>query len=301
MGLELSIIIPTFNRPDTLALVLDSYAIQYGLKEIIIVDDASTLSYEKTLEGFKQKYPALSIVYHKNTKNMGAGASRNIGLSIAKGNYILWGEDDAFLSDDYSFVLFNKIQGEKKACFGSIFYGILPAMDKNEVDSAIQIQSKINKPVFDYRTLEGYYRFKNIDDSFVPWGHALIMVPREGYENVTYFEGYKVNGYREETDAQVQLIKEGYMIQYTSHTSCFHFPSINKNGGQHSKNRFKYEYYKIKNNNLFLKRHFSFLKRQYQLKGTRKSYEFRFMLFVFKELFRGFKRRISRTFKKGDL
>ena len=41
---------------------------------------------------------------------MGAAACRNIGLVKASGDFILWGEDDAFLREDYTSVLLKKIK-----------------------------------------------------------------------------------------------------------------------------------------------------------------------------------------------
>lgn len=293
---EISVIIPTYNRPDDLGRVLDSYYVQDGVLEIIVIDDASELDYSETINRFNKKYNEIPLRYTKNSRNLGAGASRNVGIRLAQGKYILWGEDDAFLAQDYTKVLLSKMDS-RKVLFGSIYYGIFPEMPLVEKGEIIEKQRNSNRPVFDYETFEGYYRKKMDDDSVVPYGHALILVPSEVYRHVGYFEGYRVNGYREETDAQVQMTKLGYEIIYTTDTECYHFPPVNKKGGQHHSNRLRYEYYKVINNNLFLERHYSFLKEKYGLKKGMLAFKVEFDLFVLKGIVKGMVGRLKGLFK----
>ncbi len=263
---DVSIIIPTYNRPEVLEMVLPYYFMQEDILEIIIVDDGSNLSYEKIIQQY-HSHPSINFIYHKNIKNGGAAYSRNIGISLASGKYILWGEDDAFLAQDYVKVLKEKMS-EKKIVFGSIYYGILPEMDRKIIDNSIRSQQSAKKELFNFKNFEAYYRLKTENDIEVPWGHALIMLPRKAYDNVKYFEGYEVNGYREETDAQVQMTQNGYSIIYTSETCCYHLPSNNQKGGQHNSGIIIFEYYKFKNNNIFLNRHYDFLKKRYKLEHS---------------------------------
>lgn len=83
---KVSIIIPMYNVEKYLKMCLDSIANQ-TLKdiEVIAINDGST---DKTLEivqEYKSILPNLTII---STKNYGAGHARNIGLEIAKGEYI---------------------------------------------------------------------------------------------------------------------------------------------------------------------------------------------------------------------
>ena len=85
-----SCVINTFNRPDLVLEALESVLSQtYKNLEIIIIDDCSTADYSNLLNSYSE-----SIVYKKNKTNLGLSASRNVGVSIAKGDYI------AFLDDD---------------------------------------------------------------------------------------------------------------------------------------------------------------------------------------------------------
>jgi glycosyltransferase involved in cell wall biosynthesis len=84
----ISIILPTLGREIQFKNALQSILNQENSNwELIVVNDG-----EVDLE----KYIPLSkkIVYIKNTSNLGAAASRNVGIHISKGNYIAYLDDD---------------------------------------------------------------------------------------------------------------------------------------------------------------------------------------------------------------
>lgn len=90
-----SVIIPTYNRRHTLKRCIDSVLNQtYRNFEIIIVDDCST---DDTMEFIEAEYGDIAdidIVYVRNDENLGASASRNIGVSYASGEYIAFHDSD---------------------------------------------------------------------------------------------------------------------------------------------------------------------------------------------------------------
>ncbi len=87
---KVSVIIPTYNRPELLERALQSLFAQ-TLKdfEIIVVNDCGV-----ALEEILSKYD--KIVYVKKATNSGASASRNLALQIAKGKYINFLDDDDY-------------------------------------------------------------------------------------------------------------------------------------------------------------------------------------------------------------
>ena len=94
--MKVSVIVPVYNSEKYLRDCLDSLVNQ-TLKdiEIIVVDDASTDKSMEIIMEYKSKYPSI-IKMSRNEQNKGQGASRNVGLSLATGEYI------GFLdSDDY--------------------------------------------------------------------------------------------------------------------------------------------------------------------------------------------------------
>ncbi len=87
--LNVSVIIPSFNRANYLSLALDSVLEQtYPVAEIIIVDDGST---DNTSEVVKQ-YASRVRFFQQN--HGGVSAARNKGLELARGEIIAWCDAD---------------------------------------------------------------------------------------------------------------------------------------------------------------------------------------------------------------
>ncbi|MFN8670615.1 MAG: glycosyltransferase [Candidatus Sericytochromatia bacterium] len=94
---RISVLIPTYNRPDYLIQALDS-VLEQTLQpfEIIISDD--NINSNKNLDILKsylEKYPF--IKYHKNTENLGGAKNYKKLLELANGEYIKWLADDDLL------------------------------------------------------------------------------------------------------------------------------------------------------------------------------------------------------------
>ncbi len=86
---RISVIIPTYNRPELTARALRSVTAQdYPDYEILVVDDGSQTSYES----LKVDFPQVRWVRH--TQNRGAAAARNTGVQQAGGAWA------AFLDSD---------------------------------------------------------------------------------------------------------------------------------------------------------------------------------------------------------
>lgn len=85
-----SVIIPTYNRSGYLTNAIESVINQsYKKIEIIVVDDNSSDNTEEIVKSID--FP---ILYVKQDNNRGGSAARNVGIELAKGDYI------AFLDDD---------------------------------------------------------------------------------------------------------------------------------------------------------------------------------------------------------
>lgn len=84
-----SVIIPTFNRPDFVKRAIRSVQNQtYTNIEILVIDDYSDYDISTILQDF----PEISLI--QNSSNKGACYSRNRGLKEAKGMYINFLDDD---------------------------------------------------------------------------------------------------------------------------------------------------------------------------------------------------------------
>ncbi len=88
-----SIVIPTFNRPDQLAGCIGSIcALEYPPNrfEVIVVNDGGP---DDTEDVVRQFSPTLSIRYHR-TRHGGPAAARNYGARSARGRFLVFLDDD---------------------------------------------------------------------------------------------------------------------------------------------------------------------------------------------------------------
>ena len=109
-----SIIIPYYKKKKFISTAINSAISQsYKNIEILIVYDDENYDDLKLLEEIKKKDERIRII--KNKKKMGAGLSRNIGITSSKGNYIAFLDaDDAWevekLRKQMSFMTNNNYQ-----------------------------------------------------------------------------------------------------------------------------------------------------------------------------------------------
>ena len=96
--LKISIIIPTYNRPDDLKNCLSSILKQTVRPyEIIVIDDGDLRA-----PPLRKTYEEKGIGYVYRRKNTpGLTASRNLGLSLSKGDIIFFLDDDVILFPNY--------------------------------------------------------------------------------------------------------------------------------------------------------------------------------------------------------
>ncbi len=117
-SVEISFIIPVYNRPNEIKELLHSFV---GLDtenkfEIIIIEDGSSLKCDKVIASFSK---VLNISYYfKN--NSGPGDSRNYGMRKAKGNYFIILDSDCILPKNYMSNLFNNLKFNYSDCFGGV-------------------------------------------------------------------------------------------------------------------------------------------------------------------------------------
>lgn len=106
----ISVIIPVYNAEKYIDRCLQSIIEQtYEEVEIIVIDDGSTdgsyLNCEEIAERDKRIF-----LYHK--ENSGVSATRNMGMDLAKGNYIMFVDADDTLEKECIDTLYNNITGK---------------------------------------------------------------------------------------------------------------------------------------------------------------------------------------------
>lgn len=97
---EVSVIIPAYNLEKYIGECLESLLRQtYTDYEVICIEDCSTDSTYNILQQFSREFFPLKIV--RNNKNMGAARSRNKGLELAKGEYVIFLDGDDYFDKDF--------------------------------------------------------------------------------------------------------------------------------------------------------------------------------------------------------
>lgn len=88
-----SIIIPTYNRANTIVKTIESILNQtYSDYEIIVVDDNSSDNTKEVINEYINDYPFIKYLKHEN--NRGGSAARNTGVKVANGKLISFLDSD---------------------------------------------------------------------------------------------------------------------------------------------------------------------------------------------------------------
>ncbi|UII34352.1 glycosyltransferase family 2 protein [Fulvivirga ulvae] len=106
---ELSVVIPTRNRSESLMRLLEDMSKQtYPLKEIIVVDSSDK---RMKMEALAEAFPSLNIQYLNSTPSV--CIQRNIGVQKASSPYVFLCDDDINLPEDYVSILMKHLEEDK--------------------------------------------------------------------------------------------------------------------------------------------------------------------------------------------
>lgn len=126
---KLSIIIPCFNEQSYIEKIIDrviAVSLDFPLvKEIIVVDDASTDGTVIKIKDHAQKHESLKLVQH--AQNKGKGSAIRSGLEQVTGDIVIIQDADLeYDPNDYNKLLKPIIEGYADAVYGSRFMGSGP-------------------------------------------------------------------------------------------------------------------------------------------------------------------------------
>jgi len=118
---QLTIIIPTYKRHLLLKQCLHSLIAAKPKKfslEILVLDDESSRTTKNTIKQLRKSCPYL---HYYPAAHLGPGLARNIGLEKAKGEFIVFLDDDCLVPSDW-FIVLEKImkKNHSSAAGGSI-------------------------------------------------------------------------------------------------------------------------------------------------------------------------------------
>lgn len=203
--IELSVIVPVFNRPHAIGRLLHSLIKQtYKEFEVIIVEDGSSNKCENVVNEFR---PQLAVTYLVNTESVGPGLARNIGCTYASGNFFVFVDSDCFLPPHY----FRTIVDEYQKCDFDVFGG----PDTGD-QSFSTLQKAIDFSMTSFLTTGGIRAGREHLDLFYPKGFNMgikrsVMNRLGGFIDMRYGEDTEL-GYRVRSSKYlVKFISDAYV------------------------------------------------------------------------------------------
>lgn len=145
MGIEVSIIIPSYNRyPQNLLTLysLQNQTFDHTKLEVILVDDASS---DETLQIHKKFHPPYSLKYIRNKKNMGRSRARNIGIDEANGEIIIFLDAEMVVNPDFVQTHYQHHQSHNRMVltgalgYHTLYSFIFPQFNNDEINRITQL------------------------------------------------------------------------------------------------------------------------------------------------------------------
>ena len=103
MNVQLSVVIPTYRRPELLLRCLQALKVQqfdHDAFEVIVITDGPDKLTEIALDTF-QRGSSFSFIHIKMPQKRGPAAARNYGWKAAKGNLIVFTDDDCIPNENW--------------------------------------------------------------------------------------------------------------------------------------------------------------------------------------------------------
>lgn len=254
--LKVSVIIATRNRANMLKKNLLQLASFGEVDEIVIVDDASTDGTSKIVRSLsKVLHERFNIMLklHKNRKRMLTQFCWNVGIRLAKGDVMIFLNDDTFVKNN------DGISVVKKRMVRDPKVGVIGA-------KIVDVNSKLGDLPFYVNTfgspLSNVTGFPFIErgnkSRYVEFVSGIMAVRKDLLKVVTFDENYRGTGYREESDFQLTIRKKSWKILYEPIFEISHIKT--GRGGYRSFTLTDRMYWKARNHTYFIRKHFNGIK-----------------------------------------
>jgi glycosyltransferase involved in cell wall biosynthesis len=190
--IDISVIIPTFNRRYELPTALDSVFAQTGVTiECILIDDGSS---DDTIEYVQKRYSDKPLVIIEKDIRSGPQVSRNLGIVAARGEFITFLDSDDFFEPN---TLADRVMLCRKEGLNALFSGYRVKFVGRRWDLVKNVSSKSRSCPTDYA--EALRKFK-----IAPM--ITIIYRRSAHEDLKLDESL-VSGH--DDDLSLQLIRAG--------------------------------------------------------------------------------------------
>jgi glycogen(starch) synthase len=203
MSPTVSVIINTLNRGDMLKVILECMQWQNysGKFEVIVVNGPSTDDTEKVLERWHNK------VRIGNCGEANLSASRNIGISMARGDIVVFIDDDAYPEPEWLEQMVSPFRSPEVAAVGGIVYDHTGFSYQYEYRTANRL---LNCNWSAKNSGEHLCYPSSFEFPYPPGGNAAYR--RTALLEVGGFDE-EIEYYGDETDVTIRLIDAGYLIK----------------------------------------------------------------------------------------
>lgn len=138
-NIKISVIVPIYNTEKFLRKCIESILNQTLQEiEIILINDGSTDNSHNICLEYAEKYP--EKIRYINNKNIGCSATRNLGIELAKGEYIAFVDSDDYIEKTMYEELWNekeKNESDIVVC-GMTYINIVEKTEKISVPKSIK-------------------------------------------------------------------------------------------------------------------------------------------------------------------
>jgi len=225
---ECSIIIPVFNRVElTQQCLTQLAAVTNGVSyEVIIVDNNST---DGTHEFLETLGGDVRII--RNAENLGFAKACNQGAHAARGEYLIFLNNDTIPQDEWLNALVEEAESDKNI---AIVGSKLLFADGTLQHAGVVISRNRLTPYHIYRGLQGDIACANRRREFQAVTAACMLVKRTWFTEVQGFDEAYRNGF-EDTDLCLRIGERGGKIVYQPKSWLYHLESQSPGRKQHEK------------------------------------------------------------------
>lgn len=219
--LDVSVIIPTANRPKQIKTQLDSILKNSALpKEIIVIDQSKDNRTHQVVINLNRK-KATRVIYLRNDKS-GTTVSKNQGSQKATGKYLAFTDDDAWVHRNWLATGFRTMEANPKI---GVLGGRIIAVFEPNPNEPIQIPDEYRYvlPQYDQGDLPG-----NFPANSSPPGVSLWIARTDFFDHGLFDErlgpnyGRIIQIYGEEFELAARIRAKGKQIYYSPELIVYH-------------------------------------------------------------------------------
>jgi GT2 family glycosyltransferase len=202
---SISLLVITYNRPEDMLDLLHSLKAQRDLsplKEVLILNNASTVSYD-SVEKFIGSNPDLKINYIVSDENLGVSRGRNKLMKLAAGDHLLVLDDDILFHEPLDLKKIGTVY--EKPFFKESNTGVITFRVIYHSTKEVQRTALPHKHFEEYKDKDVF-----LTSYFTGCAHFLRkeVLERTGYYPEDFFYGM------EEYDLSYRIVKAGYSLGY---------------------------------------------------------------------------------------